>query len=46
MMINEESKNKIAIDVKTTYVNGDNSAIKFTLGSFGSYMRDNRKLRI
>lgn len=43
MMINEESKNKIAIDVKTTYVNGDNSAIKFTLGSFGSYMRDNRK---
>lgn len=43
MMINEESKDKIAIDVKTTYVNGDNSAIKFTLGSFGSYMRDNRK---
>lgn len=43
MMTNEESKNKIAIDVKTTYVDSDNSTIKFTLGSFGSYMRDNRK---
>lgn len=43
MMENESSKNKIAIDIKTTYVNSDQSNIKFTLGSFGSYMRNNTK---
>lgn len=33
----------IAIDVKTTYINNDNSPIVFTLGSYGSYLRDNTK---
>lgn len=39
----EESTQKIAVDIKTTYVNTDHSYIKFTLGSFGSYMRNNTK---
>lgn len=43
MMDNENSNKKIAIDIKTTYVDSDNSIIKFTLGSFGSYMRNNTK---
>lgn len=43
LMENENSKDKIAIDVKTTYIESDNSIIKFTLGSFGSYMRNNTK---
>lgn len=43
MMKNELSKDKIAIDIKTTYVKNDNSSVKFTLGSFGSYMRNNTK---
>lgn len=43
MMENEESDKKIAIDVKSTYINSDFSKIKFTLGSFGSYMRNNTK---
>lgn len=43
MMKDEESKEKIAIDVKTTYITSDESTIKFTLGSFGSYMRNNTK---
>ncbi len=43
MMKSEDSKAKIAIDVKTTYITSDNSTIKFTLGSFGSYMRNNTK---
>ncbi|MGP1470745.1 MAG: type II restriction endonuclease [Schwartzia sp. (in: firmicutes)] len=43
MMRNEASKEKIAIDIKTTYVDSDQSTIKFTLGSFGSYMRNNTK---
>lgn len=43
MMSNAFSKEKIAIDIKTTYVNSDQSTIKFTLGSFGSYMRNNTK---
>lgn len=43
MMENARSKSKIAIDVKTTYVDTDQSTIKFTLGSFGSYMRNNTK---
>ena len=34
---------KIALDVKTTYITTPGSAIKFTLGAFGSYMRDNNK---
>lgn len=33
---------KIAIDVKSTYISG-NSIIKFTLGSFASYMRNGTK---
>ena len=33
----------IAVDVKTTYVNNDVSPIKFTLGSYCSYLRDNTK---
>lgn len=43
MMQSEESKEKIAIDIKTTYIDSDQSSIKFTLGSFGSYMRNNTK---
>ena len=43
MMTSEDSNEKIAIDVKTTYVVNDDSSIMFTLGSFGSYMRNNTK---
>lgn len=43
MQKSDDSKDKIAIDVKTTYIDSDNSTIKFTLGSFGSYMRNNTK---
>ena len=43
MMESPEASNKIAIDVKTTYINNDKSKIVFTLGSFGSYMRNNTK---
>ena len=43
MMENARSKNKIAVDIKTTYIDSDQSTIKFTLGSFGSYMRNNTK---
>lgn len=43
MLRSEESKDKIAIDIKTTYIDTDQSTIKFTLGSFGSYMRNNTK---
>lgn len=43
MMENARSKNKIAIDIKTTYIDSDQSTIKFTLGSYGSYMRNNTK---
>ena len=43
MMKSEHSKEKIAIDIKTTYIYTDQSTIKFTLGSFGSYMRNNTK---
>ncbi len=43
MMKSEQSTEKIAIDIKTTYVYSDQSSIKFTLGSFGSYMRNNTK---
>ena len=41
MMRGEDSTEKIAIDVKSTYVAGNRSKIKFTLGSYGSYMRNN-----
>lgn len=44
MMKSEDSKEKIAIDVKTTYIDTSQSKIKFTLGSFGSYMRNNTKI--
>lgn len=43
LMKSEDSKEKIAIDVKTTYIDKDTSSLKFTLGSFGSYMRNNTK---
>lgn len=43
LMESEASTEKIAIDIKTTYVDSDQSTIKFTLGSFGSYMRNNTK---
>ena len=43
MMKDETSTDKIAIDIKTTYIDSDQSPIKFTLGSFGSYMRNNTK---
>ena len=43
MMEDRKSKEKIAIDIKTTYVESDRSTIKFTLGSYGSYIRNNTK---
>lgn len=43
LMKDRDSKEKIAIDIKTTYVDSDQSTIKFTLGSYGSYMRNNTK---
>lgn len=43
MMTSPRSTDKIAIDIKTTYVDSDQAAIKFTLGSYGSYMRNNSK---
>ena len=43
MMRSEDSLEKIAIDIKTTYIASDRSTIKFTLGAFGSYMRNNTK---
>lgn len=43
MMQSADSKEKIAVDIKTTYIDSDQSTIKFTLGSFGSYMRNNTK---
>ena len=42
-MQNEQSREKIAIDIKTTYIDTEHSTIKFTLGSFASYMRNNTK---
>lgn len=38
-----ESKDKIAVDIKTTYVTDSKAQIKFTLGSYCSYMRNNTK---
>lgn len=43
MFKEEKPEEKIAIDIKTTYVSTDQSIIKFTLGSYGSYMRTNTK---
>ena len=43
LMEDSASKNKIAIDIKTTYIKHNQATLKFTLGSFGSYMRNNTK---
>lgn len=43
LMKSETSKEKIAIDVKSTYIEKNTASIKFTLGSFASYMRNNTK---
>lgn len=43
MMESASSKSKIAIDVKTTYIESTQPNIKFTLGSYASYMRNNTK---
>lgn len=47
LMKDRDDKEKIAIDIKTTYrkflKNGQPSSYVFTLGSFGSYMRDGKK---
>lgn len=47
IMIDKISGNRIAIDVKTTYrsygISGNLKNICFTLGSYASYMRDNKK---
>lgn len=43
MMTDKDSKEKIAIDIKTTYVKKPNSSIKFALGSYTSYLRTNKK---
>lgn len=39
----EKPNEKIAIDIKSTYIDNEQSIIKFTLGSYGSYMRNNTK---
>lgn len=41
MIDKSDSKKKIAIDVKSAYQKSNNSQIKFTLGTFKSYMQDN-----
>ena len=43
MIKTDRPNEKIAIDIKTTYIATDKSSIKFTLGSYGSYMRNNTK---
>lgn len=43
MLKADQPTGKIAIDIKTTYISSNQSTIKFTLGSFGSYMRNNTK---
>ena len=43
LMKDEKSMEKIAVDVKTTYIEKNTSTLKFTLGSYGSYMRNNTK---
>lgn len=43
MMKDEKDNEKIAIDIKTTYIESVDSQIKFTLGSFGSYLRNDTK---
>lgn len=44
ILVNTHSPyDKIAIDVKSTYIENSDSTIKFTLGSYGSYMRNNTK---
>ena len=43
LMKSADSKEKIDKEIKTTYIDSDQSTIKFTLGSYGSYMRNNTK---
>lgn len=47
LMKSEDDKEKIAVDIKTTYrkflKNGEPSGYVFTLGSYASYMRDGKK---
>ena len=44
LMTDKSSTEKIAVDVKTTYIKTEGATIKkFTLGSFGSYIRNNTK---
>ncbi len=43
MLRPDKPNKKIAIDIKTTYRATEKSTIKFTLGSYGSYMRNNTK---
>lgn len=43
LMDDPMSTEKIAVDIKTTYITSDRSQIKFALGSFASYMRNNTK---
>lgn len=47
LMKNDNDKEKIAVDIKTTYrkflKSGEPSGYVFTLGSFASYMRDGKK---
>lgn len=42
MIDKTDSKKKIAIDVKSAHQKTNNSQIKFTLGTFKSYMQDNK----
>lgn len=41
MMRARDGKDKIAIDIKSTYIRSEGSSIKFALGSYASYMRNN-----
>lgn len=43
LMRSTDDKNKIAIDVKTTYVNVPEKKFKYTLGGYTSFIRSNTK---
>lgn|SRR5215213_4654832 len=44
LMIDEEDVNKIAVDVKTTYREGNNR-VSFTLGGYNSFIREETKAK-
>lgn len=45
LMIDEVDTRKIAVDVKTTYREGNESKVRFTLGSYTSFIREKTKAK-